>query len=320
MKDPVENAELLAFAKTVEAKSMSRAAAELGIPRATLSRRLARLEERLATRLLQRTTRSLTLTAAGAALYRHAGIVLAAVSDAEFSVQKSDSAPRGELRISVPTSMNQTFFVLICTFARQHPEVRMHVHFSSRMVDLRREGYDVALRASGELEPGLVARTLVRGHSIAVASPQYLAEKGTPRAARDLAAHRCLMGFARGELPETHWLSVRGRRLQVAGTFFSNEVLLLHEMALAGLGIAVLPRLVVQPSLQSGALVQVLRGVLEEETQIALVYPERKYLLPQVRAFVDAVTALAREEVGRGRPDSSSGRQAGGPRARPDKR
>ena len=195
--------------------------------------------------------------------------------------------------------MNQTFFALVCDFARQYPDVRMHVHFSSRMVDLRREGYDVALRASGALEPGLIVKTLARDHAIAVAAPAYLAEKGIPRTARDLVAHRCLMGFARGDLPETHWSTVGGRKIQVGGTFFSNEVLLLREMAIAGQGIAVLSRLVAESSLRSGALVQVLRGVLEEETQIALVYPERKYLLPQVRAFVDVVAAAARQELGR---------------------
>src|SRR5262249_47658780 len=113
MDDLVETAELLAFARTVDSKSVSRAATELGVPRATVSRRLARLEERLGTRLLRRTTRSLVLTDAGEALYRHARIVLDAVHDAEASVRRTDQAVRGDLRVSVPPIMSPSFYELI---------------------------------------------------------------------------------------------------------------------------------------------------------------------------------------------------------------
>ena len=309
MSSPLETTELLAFSKIVDAKSLSRAAVELRIPRATISRRLARLEDRLGTRLLLRTTRSLTLTDAGSMLYRHARIVLNALGDAEMSVRRTDDALRGELRVAVPPLMDQRFFSFICAFAQQHPQVRVHVNFSSRTVDLRRDGYDVALRASATIEPGLVARTLARDRLVAVASPAYLSERGIPRSGRDLREHRCLMGFAQGEFPETHWPLVGGGKLQVGGAFFSNEVTLLREMALAGQGIALLPLLVVRESLEGGALVQVLPGKLEVETRIALVYPERKFVLPQVRAFVDAVTALARAEIGKPSPSRGPARR-----------
>src|SRR5690349_940253 len=110
MADPVENSELLAFARTVDAKSLSRAAAELGVPRATVSRRLARLEERLGTRLLRRTTRSLVLTPAGETFYRHARIVLDAVKMAEASVQRTDAAIAGDLRVSVAPMQDESFY------------------------------------------------------------------------------------------------------------------------------------------------------------------------------------------------------------------
>src|SRR5688572_13650308 len=159
MSEPLETAELLAFARTVESKSLSRAAAELGVPRATISRRLARLEERLGARLLRRTTRSLVLTDAGEALYRHARIVLDAVTHAEQSVRRTDDVIRGDLRVSVPPMLNQSFNEMLSDFAHAHPEVRLQIHFSSQFVDLRQGDYDVALRASSELQPGLVART-----------------------------------------------------------------------------------------------------------------------------------------------------------------
>jgi DNA-binding transcriptional LysR family regulator len=302
MNEPVETSELLAFSKTVDAKSLSRAAAELGVPRATVSRRLARLEERLGARLLRRTTRSLVLTDAGEALYRHARIVLDAVSHAEASVRRTDDAVRGDLRVSVPPLLSPSFYAMLCEFARQHPEVRLHVHFSSRHVDLRRDGYDVAIRASTALEPGLVARTLARAPLVAAASPAYLAAAGVPRTRRDLRDHRCLMGFARGELPETQWPLPGGGKLHVDGMFFSNEPTLLCDAALRGLGIAVLPLLIARPFLESGALVQVLPGVIQAESRVAVVYPEREFVPPQVRAFVDAVAAWAPGELDRDLP------------------
>lgn len=296
MSDPPETAELLAFATIVEKKSMSGAAAELRIPRATLSRRLARLEERLDVRLLRRTTRSLALTDAGEALYRHARVVLDALSRAEASVRKPDDAVRGELRVSVPPAMVPGFATMLVAFAQQYPDLRVHVHFSSRHVDLVRDGYDVAIRASnGDLEPGLVARTLSRMQLCGVASPAYLKAHGTPRTTRDLKRHRCLMGFSRGETPQTHWPTGRGQ-LHVEGAFFSNELRLLAEAAVEGLGIALLPEPMMRPLIAAGELVHVLPGLLGAPARASIVYAERELIPPQVRAFVDAVVAWAPTE------------------------
>lgn len=292
MVDPVETSELLAFTRAVEAKSLSRAAAELGVPRATVSRRLQRLEERLGARLLRRTTRSLALTPAGDTFYRHARIVLDAVQSAEASVRSTGPTIAGDLRVSVPPMLDEGFFAMLTAFAKAHPAVRLSVHFSSRHVDLRRDGYDVAVRAGTAIEPGLVARTLGRTRLVAVASPEYLAAHGTPRRRKDLAAHRCLLGFARGELPQTHW-PLGGAQVHVQGMFFTNEIRLLADAAMRGLGIALLPRTLVDDALARGTLVQVLPGVLEDESRIAIVYPERELVPPQVRAFVDAVIAWA---------------------------
>jgi len=298
MSDPIETYELLAFATTVTAKSLSRAAAELGVPRATISRRLARLEERLGARLLRRTTRSLALTDAGEALYRHACIVLDALHDAEASVRRIDDAIRGDLRVSVPPMIGSGFSAMVCEFSKRYPDLRVHVHLATRHVDLRRDGFDVALRAAFELEPGLVARTLVRTPVIAVASPSYLAERGTPRSRRELRRHRCLMGFTPGELPQTHWPMAGGGKLHVEGTFFSNDIELLCEAAVEGLGIAVLPRIMIDPFVESGALVHVLPAAIQGESRVSVVYPEREFVPPQVRAFVDAVAAWASREFG----------------------
>jgi DNA-binding transcriptional LysR family regulator len=297
--DPVETAELLAFARTVDAKSLSRAAAELGLPRATISRRLARLEERLGARLLRRTTRSLALTDAGLALYRHARIVLDAVDDAIASVRRTDDVVRGDLRVSVPPNPPPSFYGMVCDFAERYPDVRLQVHATSRHVDLTRDGYDVALRAGTHFEPGLIARKLADIRVLAVASPAYLAAHGTPTSRRDLAHHRCLMGFSRAELPQAHWQIGKSTIQQLEGVLFSNDLGLLIHAVLRGQGIAMLPLPLTRAFLEEGALVAVLPGVLEQEGQVAVVYAERELMPPQVRAFVDAIVAWAPGELGR---------------------
>ena len=286
MKEPLENSELLAFTKAVEAKSLSRAAAELGVPRATLGRRLARLEERLGARLLRRTTRSLTITDAGEALYRHACIALEAVREAEASIRRADDVVRGNLRVSCPPSITPAFVDVVAEFAAAHPLVRMQADFSTKMVDLHKGGYDVAIRATSHFEPGLVARTLVRFEFVGVASPAYVATHGAPSSLRDLRRHRCLMGFARGELPETCWV-VGGRKVALDGVLFANSPGLLVRAAERGLGIAFVPTLAVARSLERKTLVRVMSSVLREKGRIALLYPERELVTPPARAFID---------------------------------
>jgi DNA-binding transcriptional LysR family regulator len=292
MSEPAETAELLAFTRIVEAKSLSRAAAELGVPRATIGRRLARLEERLGTRLLRRTTRSLSLTDAGNNYYRHARIVLDAVAQAEASVRAKDNVMRGDLRVSVPPIIEDSFLSMVTSFAKKFPEVRVQVDFSTRIVDLIRDGYDVALRASAEIQPGLVARTVGRHKVIAVASPAYLTKNGTPRTVKDLRKHRCLTGFARGELPQSTWPVGRGV-LHVESAFSSNDLRLLREAAVRGLGVALLPWFLLADLIEKGALVHVLPGIVEAENRLAVVYPEREFLPLHVRAFIDALTQWA---------------------------
>lgn len=298
MDEPLETADLLAFATTVDAKSLSRAAAELGVPRTTIGRRLARLEQRLGARLLLRSTRSLVLSDAGEALYRHARLVLDAVAHAEASVRRTDDVVRGDLRVSIPPVPNPSMMAMICSFAARYPDVRVQVQSSTQLVDLRRGGYDVALRASVELEPGLVARTIARSPVVAVASPAYLAAHGMPRTAAELARHRCLQHFARGELPQTHWVTQDGRKLHVDGCFTSNDLNLLLAAAKSGLGIAVLPLLIIHESITRGELVRVLPGVFETQSRISVVYAEREFMPPQVRLFIDELVRWADEEFG----------------------
>lgn len=292
MSDPPETSELLAFTKTIEAHSLSRAAAELGAPRATIGRRLARLEEKLGVRLLRRSTRALALTDAGEAFYRHARIVLDALAQAEASVE-TDEELRGTVRIAVPPMLDRSFGALVAEFARAHPHVQLQVNVATRHVDLLREGYDLALRAANELDAGLVARIVARAQIVALASPAYLRRRGTPRRVEDLANHDCLLGFARGEVPATHWPLLRGGRVAVRGSFLSNDITLLADAALRGLGITLLPTMLVGKLVTRGDLVHVLPELVGAESRVAIVYPERELLPAQVRAFLDVLAAWA---------------------------
>lgn len=293
MDQAVETSELLAFSKTVDSHSISQAAKEIGVPRATISRRLARLEERLGVRLLRRTTRSLVLTDAGEELYRHARIVLDAVANAEASIRRKDERVRGDLRITLPPASDVGILDFLTSFGERYPDVRLLVDFSTRIVDLRRDGYDVALRGTMELEPGLVGRTLERTPLVTVASPAYLEKYGTPRTAKDLAKHRLVIGFSRGYLPTTHWPLVKGGRIPVQGVMTSNSLELMTRAAVRGLGIALQPEFQVAEHLVSGALVPVLEGIVGTESRLSLVYVERELMPPAQRAFIDAVLEWA---------------------------
>lgn len=300
MQDPIETSELLAFARTVQTQSLTRAAAELKLPRATVSRRLQRLEDRLGVRLLRRTTRRLALTDAGEVLYRRARAILDAVHEAELSVQTTDVV-RGRLRISVPPVQPPAFQGLLCDFIERYPDVRLEVHAASRHVDLIAEGYDLALRAGVALDSGLVGRTLQRQHLSAVASPDYLARRGTPRSVRELQRHACLMGYSRGEVPQSQWPLLPEGSVHVEGVLFTSDIFLLTEAARRGRGIALLPTVLTEPLIASGELVPVLAGAVGAQTQFMLVYPERELMLPAVRVFIDAVVSWAAAGLGQDR-------------------
>lgn len=288
----LETDELAIFAAVVASNSVSRAATELGVPRATVSRKLAGLEERLGVRLLQRTTRSMRLTEQGQILYRHAELVLDAARLAEASVRPRPNGTSGVVRVSMPPMTGGSLPDVLADFVREYPEICLQAHVSNRTVNLRREGYDVAIRATGSLEPGLVSRVLARVSLVGVASPAYLAAHGAPRSPRELRQHRCLMGFDQHERAQTHW-HILGKKTAVRGAAFSNDPHLVLRFALRGLGIAFLPATLVAGALARGELAVVLPKQLRLQGSISVVYTDRKLMPPQVRAFVDWLVARA---------------------------
>lgn len=294
----VETEDLRIFASIVRTSSISRAATELKVPRATVSRKLALLEERLGVRLLRRTTRSMQLTEAGRAFHRAAESALEAVRLAEVSVAPRGATPSGDVFVSIPPMVGGGLPDVLSDFAREHPSIRLHVDVSNRSVDLARERFDVAIRATGKLDAGLTARTLARVSLVGVAAPLYVASRGAPSRLTDLTKHRCLVGLDAEARPQTHWRIGKTRRA-VVGAAYSNDPHLVLRWALRGLGIALLPATLVASHLARGELVTILPGTLRTEGTVSLVMRERKLLPPPVRLFVDFVTRRAPAALGR---------------------
>jgi DNA-binding transcriptional LysR family regulator len=291
--EPPETTELQTFARVVEARSISRAARELGVPRPTIGRRLARLEQKLGVRLLRRTTRAMALTDAGELFYARARAVLAAVDEAAEAVRRRDDAVRGTLRVATPVLVTTSFASMVADFAMRFPDVRIELRASSEYVDLVAGGYDVAIRAASDLAPGLVARRLSRSRLVAVASPAYIAAHGAPKRRKDLAEHTSLAGFEHGQHPATHWPLMRGGRVRIEPVLSSNDLAILHEAARRGRGIALLPLAFVYDDIRAGALVPVLPERVGADSVVAIVYADREFVTPALRAFIDAVIAWA---------------------------
>jgi DNA-binding transcriptional LysR family regulator len=286
-----ETSELEAFVRTVDTGSVSAAARALKTPRVTVSRRLTRLEDGLGMRLMHRTTRALRLTASGEAFYTHARGIVLAVQAATEAMRRHDGVPRGLLRISVPPIPDPAFRDQLLSFATRYPEVELEIITSNRHEDLISQRIDVAFRAGTTLEPNLVARKLMASQVVAVASPDYLAQAGVPEHPDALQTHALLVGFTGGSRPATHWPLLGGGQVAVSGRVISNDLQLLSQGAVRGLGIALLPTAVCGPDLASGVLQQVLEDQVGATSQIALVFPTRRLLDPSVRAFVDHMVA-----------------------------
>lgn len=287
-----ETSELLAFVRTAETGSISAAARELGVPRATVSRRVERLEDRLEVRLMRRTTRQLQLTDAGRELFDRARLAIDAAADAAEAVRRSDDVPRGLLRVSVPP-LQGSFADAIHEFMARYPRVQLEVLQSTAHEDLVAKNIDVALRAGLSFDPGLTMRKLGTTELIAVASREYLDEAPRLRTVSDLSQHRLLVGFERGQTPATHWPLRDGGRVRVRGHLAANDVRFLYEAALRGTGVAVLPRQLLDRDLDGGALVHVLPRKLGTRGFVALVYPERQLMKASARAFIDLLVDRA---------------------------
>ncbi len=285
------------FARVVEAKSFSEAARRLGMSKSQVSKQVASLEGSLGARLLNRTTRRLSLTEIGAAYYDHCARIVEEAKDAELAVSRFHAAPRGVIRVnaSVEFATLQLAPALPAFFA-QYPEVSVEMTLSDHFVDLAEEGYDLAIRVAWKDEPGLnvVARELAPSQRKVCATPNYFEQHGVPDAPNDLIHHNCLTYVDSGSKGD--WWSFVGPEgeisVPVSGNLRINDNEALWQAARGGLGIAFLPTYIVGQDLQQGVLRAVLTEYMPVERSIYAIYLPNRHLSPKVRAFIDFFLAL----------------------------
>jgi DNA-binding transcriptional LysR family regulator len=287
-------ADIAVFVQVVDAGSFTAAADRLNVSKAAVSKYVTRLETTLGARLLQRTTRRLALTEAGEALYAKSSGALAELVQAQQDVAHLTGAPRGHLRVTAPTYFGTTILApLLKDFVAMYPEIQLALDLDDRISDLVKDRFDVAVRISAQVDPGLVARRLAETRLMVVGSPAYFRRRPPPTTPAELKDHLGL-GYSLARVPDEwslrapngRWLAVR-----MACALHCNSDFVLKQAALDGLGLALLPRFFVAREIEDGRLAQALPAYRGQELVISLVYASRRNLLPKVRAFVDFVAA-----------------------------
>lgn len=283
-------AQMVLFAKVVEAGSFAAAAKELGQTRAAVSKQIGALEERVGAQLLQRTTRSMQLTEIGAELYARCARIAEEAAEAERAIASLQGAPRGLLRVAAPVTFGLRHLApLVAPFLAAQPEIRLDLVLSDAAPDWSTDRVDVAVRIAPRADAGCVAHLLAPSPHVVVASPGYFARRGVPRQPEELRAHACLLYSS---LPTpTLWRFRRGRSIRVSGRLSVNHGETLRRAVLDGVGVAYMPRFIVGEDVASGRLVTALDEWVQSAQRIFLVHPRGRNLAPKLRAFVDFVVA-----------------------------
>ena len=280
---------MVIFAKVVEAKSFSEAARRLGLSKSLVSKAVTRLEKSVGARLLNRTTRAMSVTEAGAVFYEHCARIVEELDQAKLAVGQLHSETRGLLRISASVAFGTLHIApALPEFLARYPEVRIDMAIGDRFVDLAEEGFDVAIRIAQEPAPNLVARKLAVVTRKICATPGYFARHGVPRKPEDLSRHNCLTYTHFN--PQETW-RLRGPEgdiaVPISGNLRLNDDEALSAAVLGGLGVALLPTFIVGRDLQAGRLQSVLSDYVPSERHIHAVYLPNRHVPPKVRAFID---------------------------------
>lgn len=281
--------DLAAFAVLIEAGSFTLAAEQLGCSKGQLSKRISQLEAQFSVVLLHRTTRKLSLTAAGAALLPQAQALVAQVERARQALARLKDDVAGPVRMTVPVSLGETFFDgLLLEFTQQYPQVQIELELNNNYRDLARDGFDLGVRMGAMDNERLVAKPLLAWHEMTCASPAYLEQHGEPLTPADLAAHTCLLNSHYSGREE--WLYHQQHellRVRVSGTFASNHYNLLKKAALVGAGIARLPSYVLPAELADGRLRWLLRDYQTRSMPMYLVHPYQGGLPRRTQVLAD---------------------------------
>lgn len=284
------------FARVVEANSFTQAADSLGMPRATVTTTIQGLERRLQVRLLNRTTRKISLTPDGAAYYERCLAILADVEDAEASFGDSGSGPRGRLRIDVPAPIGRMILVpMLCDFQQKYPDIELAIGMSDRPVDMVQEAVDCVIRIGDLQDSSMVARRIGTFQSLTCAAPRYLEAHGEPKCIGDLDRHKAVHYFSSRTGRVIDWdfvIDGEAVPVKVKGAVSVNDGEAYVACGLQGFGMIQPPSFMVYEHLQSGALREVLPHWKPAPMPISVVYLHNRHLSPKVRAFVDWVSAL----------------------------
>jgi len=279
--------ELVVFAHVVKAGSFTAAAAELGMPKSTVSRKVSELEERLRARLLQRTTRKLSLTDAGRTYYDYCARIVGEIEDADRAVTSLQQTPQGLLRVT--TGVNVAFLgPIVSAYLKRYPEVRLDLFCTARTVDLVEESFDLGIRAGALSDSSLVARSLGKVSWFLVATPGYLKKRGRPRSPEELKQHDCLL-FGAGMDSAAVRLEKAGssRRVALPARLMVGDLDVLYAVATAGLVFSLLPAFRCLDVLRARRLERVLADWSAPATPVHVIYPSTRHLSPKVRSFVD---------------------------------
>ena len=281
------------FVQVAETRSFVAAGRLLGVSASAIGKSVARLEDRLGVRLFHRSTRSVTLTAEGMLFLERSRRILAEIEAAELELAQASSAPRGRLRVSLPL-VSSLVLPVLGEFMREYPEIELDLDFTDQMVDVIEEGFDAVVRTGEPSDSRLTARRLGAFRSLLVASPDYLARRGTPQAPADLMQHHCLhYRFPHsGKLePWTLRTMPDEPELQLPISMICNNIETRVCFALQGLGIAYLPDFSIREPLADGRLQPILLDYAERSGVFHVLWPASKYPSPKVRALVDFLCA-----------------------------
>ncbi|MGB8291581.1 MAG: LysR family transcriptional regulator [Rhizobium ruizarguesonis] len=278
--------DIMIFARVTEAGSFTAAARLLGMPKTTVSRRIAALERELGVRLLQRTTRSLNLTAR--LYYEESSQALRTIEGANLRLAEARAEPAGTIRISAPIGFGGHFLQdAIFEFLSTYPKTSVELRLTDDRLNLVESGIDLAFRTGVLEDSTLIARKLGSTHRLLCASPDYLARCSTPDVPEDLARHDCVIA---GQSAQAQWLleGPHGQEtIAVSGRFAANEMQAVMAAAIAGYGIAQLPHGVAEACIKDGRLRRVLDGYTTPTGGLHVVYPSSRHLPPLVKAFIE---------------------------------
>jgi len=278
------------FSQVVESGSFSRAADRLDLSTTAVSRQVADLEAHLQTRLLNRTTRRLSLTESGQAFYGRCVQLLHDLDEAEREASRAAVSPRGTIRLTTAVNFGVRHLApAIAEFLARYPDLKFDVQLSDRVVNLVEEGFDLAIRIGSTGSENLVARRLGETPLIACASPAYLRRHGVPEVPQDLARHNCFTYEYVSQGNEWRFLDAQGREhaVRISGNLHSNNGDLLAAAAARDAGVVFEPGFIVMDEIRAGRLVPLLQDFRAPRSPIFAVYPSRKHLSAKVRLFAD---------------------------------